>query len=314
VVSGFQSFVQAGQPGTQIEEGRVLDYTFVQEAPVNPNVRDTLAGAAVAKTIVGQAEIPRDPEHPCTPPISQTIVESLTGRVLPPQAGADASWVSATRFLLGELQARLNLPTTLGLATFGYAAPASTTDAAGRGALRIAPSIFGRYVLTIDPAGVVDEVRIVSSSLSADVDSAVSVASRGIKVEGLRSQTVVLALSTTSDTTGGLSLVHMQVPSWLQARPVSPPLAARALPTSAPVNRPGAADTAVVEFIVDAEGRPVLSTIHRIGVPADVLGQAQMDPLTLAAADSVSRVVYLPALIGRCPVTQVTTQRLVLRP
>jgi hypothetical protein len=307
VVSGFQSFVQAGQPGTQIEEGRVLDYTFIQEAPVNPNVRDTLAGSAVTKTIVGQAELPADPEHPCTPPISQTIVESVTGKLLPPQAGADPSWASAARSLLTELQARLSLPTTLGLSTFGYAAPASATDAAGRGALRIAPSIFGRYVLTVDPSGVVDEVRIVSTSLSTDVDSAVSVAARGIKVDGLRGQTVVLSVSTTSDTTG-VSFVHMQVPSWLQTRAASPPPGVRAQPVSA-----GNADTAVVEFIVDHEGRPVLSTIHRIGVPADVLGQPQMDALTLTAADSLSRSVYLPALIGRCPVTQVTTQRLVLR-
>ncbi|HWZ58078.1 MAG TPA: carboxypeptidase-like regulatory domain-containing protein [Gemmatimonadaceae bacterium] len=315
VVSGFQSYVQIPrQPGVMVEDGRVLDYSFIQEAPVNPAVHDTLAGATASRTIVGQAEFP-EAEHPCTLPISQTVVQALTGMVIAPQdASGDPAWPRAARKLLTDIRGRLDLPTTLGLVTFGYPAAASAADAAGRGALRIAPGIFGRYALTFDNNGVATDVRIVATSLSGDVDSAVVIAARFAHNEHFSGQTVVLALSTTqpADTASSLSLVHMQVPSWLQTRPVMMPPATRATPSPAALRTPDT-DTATVEFVVDPEGHAILSTVHRVGVPSNVLAGTQMDALTLAADDSLSTRTYWPALIGRCPVTRIHTQQFVFR-
>jgi hypothetical protein len=227
---------------------------------------------------------------------------------------ADPGWPATAHKLLAAIRARLDLPTTMQLASFGYAAPASATDAAGRGALRIAPGVFGRFALTFDASGVVNDVRIISTTLSDGADSAFVVASRGAKSDRLGGQTVVLAISSTqsSDTIESLPLAHMQVPSWLQMRAVTAAPVPRTLPASATLGRP-AGDTVVVEFVADPDGRAVLPTVHRLGVPSDVLAGSTMDPLTEATDDSLSTRVYLPALVGRCPVSQITTQRFVFQ-
>jgi Carboxypeptidase regulatory-like domain len=317
VVSGFQSYVQASrQPGTQVEDGRVLDYKFLEEAPVNSAVHDTLTGAATMRTIVGQTEVGSSPDHPCTAPISQTVVQALTGAIIGSKdAISDPGWPATARKLLTEIRARLEVPTTIQLSTFGYAAPASATDAAGRGAVRIAPGVFGRFALTFDASGVVNDVRIISTSLSDAADSAFVIAARGARSDRLGGQTVVLAVSSTqsTDTTQTLPFVHMQVPSWLQMRPVTVAPVPRTLPTSAPLARAAGGDTVFVEFVADPDGRAILSTVHRLGVPADVLAGTAMDPLTEATDDSLSTRVYLPALVGRCAVSQITTQRFVFQ-
>jgi hypothetical protein len=68
-----------------------------------------------------------------------------------------------------------------------------------------------------------------------------------------------------------------------------------------------------VEFVADLDGRAVLSTVHRLRVLSDVLAGTEMDPLTEATDDSLSTRVYLPALVGRCPVSQITTQKFVFQ-
>jgi hypothetical protein len=313
VVSGFQSFVQAPrQPGLMIEDGRVLDYKFIAEAPINPGVQDTLAGAAVAKTIVGQAQFPES-DHSCTFPISQTVVEAVTGRLIGPHnATGDSAWSTASKKLLTDIRGRLSLPSTLGLTTFGYPAPASAADAAGRGAVRIAPGAFGRYALMFNDAGIASEVRIIATSQSGEVDSAVVIAARNAQNDHFRGQTIVLALSTTqsSDTANSVSFVHMQVPSWLQTRPVMLPVNLHPSPTPAALTHVEG-DTVTAEFVVDPDGRAILPTVHRVDVSSDVLAGPQMDALTLAVDDSLSTRVYWPALVGRCPVTRITTQRFI---
>jgi hypothetical protein len=318
VVSGFQSYVSAPRsPGTQIEDGRVLDYKFLEEAPVNPAVHDTLAQAATLRTIVGQTTVGSIPDHPsCTPPVSQTVVEAVLGRIIgSKQAIADPDWHATAHDLLTRIRAKLEVPTTVQLSAFGYAAPASERDAAGRGALRIAPGIFGRFALTFDGTGTVSDVRIINTTLTDQADSVMVVAARGIKSEKLAGQTVVLAVTSTqsSDTTESLPFVHMQVPSWLQMRPVTVAPVARTLPASAtvPLSPPG--DTVWVEFVADPDGRPILPTVHRLGVTSDVLAGNEMDPLTEATDDSLSTRVYLPALVGRCPVSQMTTQKFIFQ-
>jgi hypothetical protein len=187
-------------------------------------------------------------------------------------------------------------------------------DAGGRGALRIAPGIFGRFAMTFDESGTVSDVRIINTTLTDAADSAFVIAARGAKSQKLAGQTVVLAVATTQtsvDTVENLPFVHMQVPSWLQMRPVTVSPVARTLPASAtlPLAPPG--DTVWVEFVADPDGRPVLPTVHRLGVTSDVLAGDQMDPLTEATDDSLSTRVYLPALVGRCPVSQITTQKFI---
>jgi hypothetical protein len=317
VVSGFQSYVQGSrQPGTQVEDGRVLDYKFLDEAPVNSAVHDTLSQAATLRTIVGQTEVGSTAEHPCTPPISQTVVQAVTGQLIgSTNAVTDPDWPEIAHKLLTDIRARLEVPSTIQLSAFGYAAPASATDAAGRGALRIAPGIFGRFALTFDASGVVSDVRIISTSLSDAADSAFVHAARGAKSDRLSGQTIVLAVASTqsSDTTFSLPFVHMQVPSWLQMRPVSVAPVPRTLPASVTLPRSPGGDTVTVEFVADPDGHAILSTVHRLRVLSDVLAGTEMDPLTEATDDSLSTRVYLPALVGRCPVSQITTQRFVFQ-
>jgi len=86
------------------------------------------------------------------------------------------------------------------------------------------------------------------------------------------------------------------VPSWLMTR-------AATIPAVSTVT----GDTASFEFIVDDQGHTVLSTVHHIGFPAE------MDPLTEAAQDSLSNRTYKPALVGRCPVSQVATEKFVFQ-
>jgi Carboxypeptidase regulatory-like domain len=319
VVSGFQSYVNAPrQPGTDIEDGRVLDYKFLDEAPVNAAVHDTLDQTAALRTIVGQTEVGSIPDHPsCTPPVSQTVVEAVIGHIIgPTQATANPDWHATAHDLLTRIRARLEVPTTIQLFAFGYAAPASAQDANGRGALRIAPGIFGRFALTFDGTGTVSDVRIINTTLTDAADSAFVRATRGAKSEKLAGQTVVLAVASTqssSDTTETLPFVHMQVPSWLQMRPVTVAPMSRTLPASATRPLSPAGDTVWVEFVADPDGRPVLPTVHRLRVTSDVLAGTEMDPLTEATDDSLSTRVYLPALVGRCPVSQMTTQKFVFQ-
>jgi hypothetical protein len=301
VVQRFHSVVLATYPGTHIEDGRVTDYSFIREAPVDPTVRDTLAGAGTAKTIVGQIQFGSDVTQACPMPPPQLVAEPLAGTILAaPDSAASPSWRAAARAVLGNVLSRLQMPSTVDLTTMGYATPASATDAAGRGALRIAPGIFGRYAVDLHRAGATQEVRIMSTSLSSDVDSAIVQALRGVVSDRLRGETIVLAISTTppADTTLSTSFAHVQVPSWLLTRGVSPPAAAGAA-------APG--DTASFEFIVDERGHAVLATIHHVG------SATEMDPLTEAAQDSLSNRTYRPAMVGRCPVSQVATQRLVFQ-
>jgi len=95
-----------------------------------------------------------------------------------------------------------------------------------------------------------------------------------------------------------MSFAHVQVPSWLMTRAATMP-GAGALAA--------AGDTAAFEFIVDDQGHVVLSTVHHVGWPTE------MDPLTEAAQDSLSNRQFKPATVGRCPVSQVTTEKFVFR-
>jgi len=299
VVQRFHSVVLTMYPGTHVEDGRVTDYSFIREAPVDPTVRDTLAGAATAKTIVGQIQFGSDATGQCPLPPPQLVVEPLVGTVLAaPDSALNPSWRAAARTLLANVLAKLDMPSTVDLATMGYPVPASATDAAGRGALRVAPGIFGRYAVDLHRAGATQEVRVASTSLSSEVDSAFVQALRGVVSDRLRGQTIVLSISTTPppDTTLSMSFAHVQVPSWLLTR-------AAAMPNAASAPAPG--DTAAFEFIVDPQGHAVLATVHHIGWPNE------MDPLTEAAQDSLSNRTFRPALVGRCPVSQVATEKFV---
>ncbi len=301
VVQRFHSIVIAYYPGVHIEDGRVTDYSFIREAPVDPTVRDTLAGAGTAKTIVGQIQFGSEASRSCPLPPPQLIAEPLVGTILAaPDSAANPAWRAAARAVLASILSQLQIPSTIDLSTMGYPTPASAADAAGRGALRVAPGIFGRYAVDLHRAGAAQEVRVTSTSLSSDVDSAIVQAMRSVVSDRLRGETIVLAISTTSpsDTTLSTSLAHVQVPSWLLTRGV-------AMPTGASSAVPG--DTTAFEFIVDDQGHAVLSTVHHVGSPTE------MDPLTEAAQDSLSNRTFRPALIGRCPVSQVATQKLVFQ-
>jgi Carboxypeptidase regulatory-like domain len=299
VVQRFHSVVLASYTGTQIEDGRVTDYSFIREAPVDPTVHDTLAGAATAKTIVGQLQFGSDATRDCPMPPPQLVVEPLVATILaPPDSAANPAWHAAARTVLANVLSHLQLPSTVDLTTMGYAVPASATDAAGRGALRIAPGIFGRYAVDLHRAGATQEVRVTSTSLSSDVDSALVQAMRGVVSDRLRGETIVLSISTTppADTTLSTSFAHVQVPSWLLTRAATVPIASNA-----------AGDTATFEFIVDEQGHAVLSTVHHVA------SSSEMDPLTEAAQDSLSNRTYRPAMVGRCPVSQVATEKFVFQ-
>jgi hypothetical protein len=315
VVSGFQSFVQAGRPGTMVEEGRLLDISYVHDAPIDPSVKDTVAGATATRLVVGKVEFPGqgDDAPACNPPTSQTIVESLTASLFGPTAvSTDPSWATTARALLAQIQSRLSLPSTMDLSTFGYGTPASAEDAAGRGALRVAPAIVGRYALSVDSSGHVDDVRITTTTTTGAIDSAVVDAASGAESDRLRGRTVILALSTLPrvDTTASLQFVHIQVPSWILTRPATVVTPAGATATPA---RSAAQDSVVVEFIVDPSGYALLPTVHRVSSSTDVLADPGMDLATEAAADSLSARVYRPALIGRCAVSQISTARFAIR-
>lgn len=299
VVQRFHSVVFAIYPGTHIEDGRVTDYSFIREAPVDPTVHDTLAGAATAKTIVGQIQFGSDATRQCPMPPPQLIVEPLVGTILAaPDSAANPAWRTAARAVLTSILAHLQIPSTVDLTTMGYAAPASAQDAAGRGALRIAPGIFGRYAVDLHRAGATQDVRVNSTSLSSDVDSAFVQAMRGVVSDRLRGETIVLSISTTppADTSLSTSFAHVQVPSWLLARGAS-------IPTSGSPS----GDSASFEFILDDQGHAVLSTVHHLGSPTE------NDPLTEAAQDSLSNRTYKPAMVGRCPVSQVATEKFIFQ-
>jgi len=321
VVSGFQSFVQAGRPGTMVEEGRLIDVSYVHDAPIDPSVRDTVAGAAATRLIVGKVTFQgqSDGAPTCNPPPSKTIVESLTGALyLPPAALIDPSWSANAQALLRQIQSRLSLPATLDFSTFGYGTAASAEDAAGRGALRVAPGVVGRYALTVDSTGRVDDVRITATTLSGAIDSAVVDAASGATSEPLRGQTVILSLSTIppAGAVESLQFVHIQVPSWILTRPatVATPPGVATTPVRAPaVPSASGADSVVVEFVVDPTGYALLPTIHRVSTDLAILANPGMDMATEAAADSLSARVYKPALIGRCAVSQLTTARFPVR-
>lgn len=301
VVQRFHSVVIAYYPGVHVEDGRVTDYSFIREAPVDPTIPDTLAGAGKAKTIVAQIQFGNDVNHACPLPPPQPVVEPLVGTILAaPDSAANPSWRAAARAVLASVLAHLEIPSTIDLATFGYPVPASATDAAGRGALRISPGIFGRYAVDLHRAGATQEVRVTATSLSSDVDSAFVQALRGVVSDRLRGETILLSVSTTppADTSLSTSFAHVQVPSWLMTR-------AATMPGSGALAAAG--DTAAFEFIVDDQGRVVLSTVHHVGWPTE------MDPLTEAAQDSLSNRVFKPATVGRCPVSQVTTEKFVFR-
>ena len=298
IVQRFHSVVLGMRPGTHVEDGRVTDYSFIREAPVDPTVHDTLAGGGTAKTIVGQIQFGNDATRECPMPPPQLVVEPLIGTILAaPDSAANASWRAAARAVLASLLTRLQIPSTVDLTTMGYPVPASATDAAGRGALRIMPGIFGRYAVDLHRAGATQEVRVNATSLSSDVDSAIVQAMRGIVSDRLRGETIVLAISTTAppDTSLSTSFAHVQVPSWLLTRAATIPAAAGS----------AAGDTASFEFILDDQGHAVLSTVHHLGAPTE------MDPLTEAAQDSLSNRTYKPAMVGRCPVSEVATEKFV---
>jgi hypothetical protein len=321
VVSGFQSFVQAGRPGTMVEEGRLIDVSYVHDAPIDPSVRDTVAGAAATRLIVGKVTFQgqSDGAPTCNPPPSKTIVESLTGALyLPPAALIDPSWSANAQALLRQIQSRLSLPATLDFSTFGYGTAASAEDAAGRGALRVAPGVVGRFALTVDSTGRVDDVRITATTLSGAIDSAVVDAASGATSEPLRGQTVILSLSTIppAGAVESLQFVHIQVPSWIltRAATVATAQGVATTPVRGPAmpSAPGA-DSVAVEFVVDPTGYPLLPTIHRVSSDLAILANPGMDMATETAADSLSARVYKPALIGRCAVSQLTTARFPVR-
>jgi hypothetical protein len=303
VVSVFRSFAQpARSPGT-IENGRLLDVTFIHEAPIDQSVRDTLAGGGTVPTVVGRVDFALHEGRACQPPVAQTMVEALNLEVLAPkEVSADPSWPSAAKALLTDLRGRVQLPTTLDLTTFGYPIPVATG-----GALRVAPGLFGRYAVSFGLRGEVRDVDIIATTLSPAVDSVMTTALRSIASASLRGRTIVFTLSTTpSSDPAGVAVAHIQVPSWLVSRRLTADTSAHA--------RAGAADTVNVEFIVDQSGHAVPQTVHRTAADVDVLARPEMDGRVAAATDSLAPVVFNPATVGQCAISEIATWRVLFQP
>ena len=268
----------------------------------------------------------------CEPqPAEDTIDVAMYATLQSAQTRAtpDTAWSHYVDRVLAGLRSAFVMPSDLPLPVFGYAFREEPIAIPGKAAshmkgpaLGVAPAMSNVVVFTLDSTGAVASIRVAASSLSGPGDTAVLAAVTDAAAahafpaapasihqrEPIRFDLVV---STAQPAVGDRAIVlgRVSVPTWALRRQAT--LADGRQPSLAPERSAVAAvsDTmsATLEFVVDEQGRPAMATVRAVAA-SNGKGSEFDRAFVRRVTGALSQFHFEPALIGACPVPQITTQ------
>lgn len=172
---------------------------------------------------------------------------------------------------------------------------------------RMMPSVFGEVELLLDSSGALSEVRLTQSSMSAALDRAILDAPHRADslhrlpdagaVGGI-TEPLFIVLHAARPARGLWEpLFQVRVPEWSEGHDAARITRGTATPSypEAGLNR-GLGDTVVFEFVIDAGGHPVASTVRIVS--------AHYREFARAAMSGLMHTRFRPASIRGCAVQQ----------
>jgi hypothetical protein len=185
--------------------------------------------------------------------------------------------------------------------------------------LAVAPALTNVVTFALGPTGTLISSSVTASSLSADADTSVLAAIAGAAANHAfppipatmpprQSLPFDVMLTTTAPNAvqGAVVVDQIALPEWRLTR--STVLAPGNQPLwSAPRSATQPADSATLEFVVDESGKAIIETARAIG-RASQASDAAHQGFVARIARLLPAFRFDPALVGACPVRQLTTQ------
>ena len=251
----------------------------------------------------------------------------------PGAGGHDARWSRYADSVLHAIRHAFALPTEVPLPVFGFpfrpvaGTESGTAAAAGQAAPtgpQVAPAPSGVIVLTVDSSGSLVEAHVAASSLSGASDTAMLAAIQGASaahalppfpaaVNGGHLR-LDLAFSTVSPAgeDRSLALGQIETPVWTLDRGAV--IDSTSQPSlRAPGGAPASHDSAMLEFVVDAQGRAVVKTARALGGSGAERDAAAYRAFLNRVVRALPQVTFKPATVATCAVPQLVFQPFVDR-
>ena len=186
--------------------------------------------------------------------------------------------------------------------------------------LAVAPTLSSVVSFTLGPTGTLLASSVAVSSLSSEADTSILAAiqtaaanrafpSMPAAASGPPSLRFDVIVSTTlpDSTQHAVVVDKITIPEWPLTRPVA--LAPGDQPAFASMRTDATAppDSAKFEFVVDETGRAIPSTVRAISRSGRLSDPTYLE-FVARVAQTLPSYRFAPALVGACPVRQVTSQ------
>ena len=288
--------------------------------------RETAPASGSHSDVRGEGVFPAGPSCEPPSPIDTTdVAVYATLNADRSRPATDTSWSKYAGRVLAALRGAFVMPSDLPLPAFGYPLHKSgrkqRPDAATgiRPDLDVEPTLSAVASFTLDSSGQVGEPQIEVSSMSGPADTSLlaAIADAGathalpslpaVEAQGASTR-FDLIVSTVRPAVGdAASLIgRIAVPIWPLTRRVA--LSEGSRPNLAPAGTGDALDAPGprLEFVVDQHGRVAMPTVRAIGVSGAATGTPERDRVE-ALARVLPTLQFEPALVGACPVSQIST-------
>ena len=303
-----------------------LGLTGSDTATAHAGVRAALtlaAGTDVPKAR-GTAVFPSVGATACVPPapidtIRLNVYGVLQSAIDPD--GRDSALAHYSDRVLEAFRKTFALPSRLVLPVFGYAHPALVPGSLKQQGLAVAPGLSTVVAFTLDATGAVLESHVRTSSLSGNADTGALAAVQSAAAihafpaistpppgrQPLRFEVTVTTI--TPDLAQRVAILdQIDVADYRLARPVEliPSSYADLMANKSPPTGPP--DSAVFEMVVDENGKAIMSTVRAFTPTAGRAGEQSYRGFVARIANLLPSFRFDPAMIGTCPVRQITLQ------
>jgi Carboxypeptidase regulatory-like domain len=289
--------------------------------PENPDTSAPATERAEARARPVFPDVGACEPKPAEDTITVALYAALQGGVH--RTESDTAWSAFSNGVLNAVRNAFIMPSDLPLPAFSYPlqrsmpAPGTAKPTATPPSLATVPALSSVIVFTLDTAGAVHGVRLAASSLSGPADTSLLAAvmsasdahafppiPRGERGQGSVRFDLVVSTAAPDPGIRAAAFGRVLVPVWTLRRPAT--LAEGSQPSLASdgeSNRIGS-DSLTLEFVVNEQGRAVMSTVREIG-QAGAAGPEDSQRMFLARVlRALPGFRFEPALIGACPVPE----------
>jgi hypothetical protein len=282
---------------------------------------DNTGGAGDPLMASGHAQLPDAMSCEIRPPDDSLALPIYAYLAAAGRRVADSAWDKYGDGVLTALQRSYVLPSDISMGAFGTPLRFSRTESDSKKSpteslVGVAPAFSTVVSFTLDSTGAASGIDIGASSLSGAADtSALAAVEQAAYTKTFppmpgsladrRPVHFALAVTTTKPPPGAraATLGRVSVPLWELKRAVA--LAPDSQPSLGTDPLPGgvSSDSATIEFVVDENGRAMMSTVRVVGTQGPAGGA-----LVQRVVGVLPKFTFTPEQIGACPVRATITQ------